>query len=63
MNKNRVINSVEGSREIKETKSSNSLLSHGFESTLLSVHNIVVNRKKRGFSGMVGSVSRLKRVE
>ena len=55
MNENRVINSVEGSREIKETKSSDFLLSHGLD-------DVVVNRKKRGLSGMVGSVSILKRV-
>jgi len=41
MNKNRVIN---------ETKSSDSLLSHGLD-------DVVMNRKKRGFNGMVGCLS------
>jgi len=38
MNKNRVINSITDSREIKETKSSDSLLSHGLD-------DVVMNRK------------------
>jgi len=39
MTKNRGINGIKGSREIKETESSNFLLSH-------SVDDVVMNRKK-----------------
>jgi len=38
-NKNRVINGIKGSREIKETKSSDFWLSHGLDDV------VVMNRK------------------
>jgi len=50
--KNRVINGFKGSGEIKKTESSEFVLSHGLD-------DVVMNRKKRGFSRMVGCVSRL----
>ena len=56
MNKNRVIDGIEGSREIKETESSDLLLSHGFD-------DVVVNGEKCRFSGVVFSISRLKGVQ
>jgi len=55
MNKNRVIKGIKGSREIKETQSSDFLLSHGLD-------DVVVNIKKRGFNEMVCCVTRLKSV-
>jgi len=50
-----VINIIKDSREIKKTKSSDFLLSHALDD--------VMHGKKRGFSGMVGFVSRLKGVQ
>jgi len=44
-----VIDGTKGSRENKETKSSDFLLRHDLD-------DVVVNRKKREFSGMVGCV-------
>jgi len=51
----RVINGIKGSRETKATKNSDFLLRHGLD-------DVVMNRKKLGFSGIVGCISRLKRV-
>jgi len=45
MKKNRVINGIKSSREIKETRSSD-LFSHGLD-------DAVMNKKKHGFCGMV----------
>jgi len=45
VNKNRVINGIEGSREIKETKSSDFMLSYGLD-------DADMNRKKSGFIGI-----------
>jgi len=56
VNKNRVIDyGIKDSRESKETKSSDIVLSHGLD-------DVVMYTKKRGFSGMVGCVCSLKRV-
>jgi len=41
-----VINGIKGSRELKDSKSSDFLLSHGLD-------DVIMNRKKRGCSGMV----------
>jgi len=49
--KNRVINGIKGSGEIKETDSSDFVLSHG-------LNDVVMDIKKRGFSGMVGCVKK-----